>query len=183
MPYVRQPAQYIGGEVNQLAQPGDWERAAVRVAIAFPDTYAIGMSHLGCQILYTIGNNTPGVCAERVYCPWVDAESIMREKHIPLFTWDTRQPVSEADILAFSLQYEMNFTGVLNLLDLAGIPLQAAARTDEHPLVLAGGPQIDNPEPLADFLDLVVIGDGEPSFAAILAAYGEYKAAGVPRRE
>jgi len=183
LPYVRQPAQYIGGEVNQLAQPGDWERAAVRVAIAFPDTYAIGMSHLGCQILYTIGNNMPGVCAERVYCPWVDAESIMREKHIPLFTWDTRQPVSEADILAFSLQYEMNFTGVLNLLDLAGIPLQAAARTDEHPLVLAGGPQVDNPEPLADFLDLVVIGDGEPSFAAILAAYGEYKAAGVPRRE
>jgi radical SAM family uncharacterized protein len=183
LPYVRQPAQYIGGEVNQLARPGDWDRAAVRVAIAFPDTYAIGMSHLGCQILYAIANQMPGACAERVYCPWIDAEAIMRAKNIPLFTWDTRQPVSEADILAISLQYEMNFTGVLNMLDLAGIPLRAADRTDQHPLVLAGGPQVDNPEPMAEFLDLVVVGDGEESFAAILQAYGEYKAAGVPRRE
>ncbi|HOW19452.1 MAG TPA: B12-binding domain-containing radical SAM protein, partial [Phycisphaerae bacterium] len=90
LPCVRQPAQYIGGEINQLVSPGDWQRAEVRVAIAFPDTYAIGMSHLGCQILYWICNHTPGVCAERVYSPWTDAEQVMRARGIPLFTWDTR---------------------------------------------------------------------------------------------
>ncbi|MCH8053159.1 MAG: TIGR03960 family B12-binding radical SAM protein [Planctomycetes bacterium] len=183
LPRVRQPAQYIGGEVNQLVQPGDWQKADIRVAIAFPDTYTIGMSHLGCQILYWLCNHTPGVCAERVYCPWIDAEEVMRRRKIPLFTWDTRQPVGAADILAISLQYELCFTNVLNLLDLAGIPLRAADRTDDHPLVLAGGPQADNPEPMAEFLDLVVIGDGEHSLAAILDAYREYKANGVRRRE
>jgi len=183
LPYVRQPAQYIGGEVNQLVRPGDWERAEVKVALAFPDAYTIGMSHLGCQILYWLCNHTPGVCAERVYAPWLDAEKIMRERHIPLFTWDTRQPVGAADVLAISLQYELCFTTVLNMLDLAGVPLRAADRTDKHPLVIAGGPQADNPEPLAEFLDLVVIGDGEHSLAAILDAVKQYKREGMPRRE
>jgi len=183
LPRVRQPAQYIGGEVNQLVRPGDWENAEIRVAVAFPDTYTIGMSHLGCQILYWLANHTPGVCAERVYCPWIDAEDVMRRRKIPLFTWDTRQPVRDADILGISLQYELCFTNVLNLLDLAGIPLRAADRTEEHPLVIAGGPQADNPEPMAEFLDLVVIGDGEHSLAAILDACREYKRAGVPRRD
>jgi radical SAM family uncharacterized protein len=183
LPYVRQPAQYIGGEVNQLVHPGDWEQAEVKVAIAFPDAYTIGMSHLGCQILYWLCNHTPGVCAERVYAPWLDAEKIMRARHIPLFTWDTRQPVGAADILAISLQYELCFTTVLNMLDLAGVPLRAADRTDKHPLVIAGGPQADNPEPLAEFLDLVVIGDGEHSLASILDALKQYKREGVPRRE
>lgn len=182
LPRVRQPAQYIGGEINQLVRPGDWEKAEIRVAIAFPDVYTIGMSHLGCQILYWVANHTPGVCAERTYCPWWDAEEVMRQRQIPLFTWDTRQPVSSADLLAISLQYELGFPGVLNLLDLAGIPLRAAARGDEHPLVLAGGPQADNPEPLAEFLDLVVIGDGEHSLTQILEAVREYKRGGVPRR-
>lgn len=182
LPRVRQPAQYIGGEINQLVRPGDWEKAEVRVAIAFPDLYTIGMSHLGCQILYWIANHTPGVCAERTYCPWWDAEEVMRQRQIPLFTWDTRQPVSSADLLAISLQYELGFPGVLNLLDLAGIPPRAAERGDEHPLVLAGGPQADNPEPLAEFLDLVVIGDGEHSLTQILEAVREYKRGGVPRR-
>jgi radical SAM family uncharacterized protein len=183
LPNVRQPAQYIGGEVNQLVHPGDWERAEVRVVVAFPDTYAIGMSHLGCQILYWLCNHTSGVCAERAYAPWIDAERIMRSERIPLFTWDTRQPVGEADILAISLQYELCFTTVLNMLDLAGIPLRAAERTDGHPLVIVGGPQADNPEPLAEFVDLVVIGDGEHSLAAILDAVKECKRDGVPRRE
>jgi len=183
LPHVRQPAQYIGGEVNQLVRPGDWERAEVRVAIAFPDTYAVGMSHLGCQILYWLCNHTPGVCAERVYCPWVDAEQILRRQHLPLFTWDTRQPVRSADLLAISVQYELVFTNILNLLDLAGIPIRAAERTDDDPLVIAGGPQADNPEPLADFLDLVVIGDGEHSLAALLEAVREYRRAAVPRRQ
>ncbi len=183
LPRVRQPAQYIGGEVNQLAQPGDWERADVRVAVAFPDTYTIGMSHLGCQILYWQCNHTPGVCAERVYHPWVDAEQAMRERRIPLFTWDTRQPVASADILAVSLQYELCFTSVLNVLDLAGIPVHAADRTDDHPLVIAGGPQADNPEPMADFLDLVVIGDGEHPLRELIAAYRALRNAGAGRTE
>ncbi len=183
LPFVERPGQYIGGELNQLPAEGDWRRADVRVAVAFPDTYSLGMSHLGCQILYWLINHTPGCCAERVYCPWVDAEPIMRSKRIPLFTWDTRQPVSSADILAVSLQYEMAFTSVLQILDLAGIPLRAADRDDSHPLVIAGGPQADNPEPMAPFLDLVVLGDGEASMAAILKAYIELKAGGVPRRD
>ncbi len=183
LPRVRQPAQYIGGELNQLVQPGQWAAADVRVAIAFPDAYTIGMSHLGCQILYWLCNHTPGVCAERVYSPWIDAEPIMRERGIPLFTWDTRQPAGQADIFAISLQYEMCFTNVLNLLDLAGVPLRSSERDDAHPLVIAGGPQADNPEPMADFIDLFVMGDGEASMAAILDAYREYKQSGVRRRE
>ncbi len=183
LPFVKHPGQYIGGEVNQLVAPGDWEHAVVRVAVVFPDAYTIGMSHLGCQIIYWLVNHTPGACAERVYCPWADAEGLMRRKSIPLFTWDTRQPVSSADVVAVSLQYEMAFTSVLQVLDLAGIPLRSCERDDSHPLVIAGGPQADNPEPMAEFVDLVVLGDGEASMAAIIEAYREMKAAGVPRRE
>ncbi len=183
LPYVSSPAQYIGGEMNQLPRPGDWKRAEVRVAIAFPDTYAIGMSHLGSQILYWLCNGLEGVTAERVYCPWTDAERVMRQKGIPLFTWDTRQPARSADLLAISLQYELSFTSVLNLLDLAGVPLRSDARGDDDPIVLAGGPQADNPEPMADFLDLIVLGDGEDSLTAIVGAVKEYKRAGIGRRE
>ncbi|MCK4660166.1 MAG: TIGR03960 family B12-binding radical SAM protein [Phycisphaerae bacterium] len=183
LPYVTKPAQYIGGELNQLVKPGDWEQAQVRVAIAFPDTYAIGMSHLGCQILYWQCNHTPAVTAERVYCPWLDAEKVMRARKIPLFTWDTRRPVAEADIFAISLQYEMGFSNVLTLLDLAGIPLRSSARDDSHPLVIGGGPQADNPEPVAPFFDLVVLGDGEAAMAAILGHYRKLKEAGVARRD
>ncbi len=183
LPGVVRPGQYIGGEINQLVRDGDWDRADVRVAVAFPDTYTIGMSHLGCQILYWLINHTDACCAERVYCPWGDAEAIMRRKRIPLFTWDTRQPVASADILAVSLQYEMAFTCVLQLLDLSGIPLRCADRDDSHPLVIAGGPQADNPEPMAAFIDLVVLGDGEASMASILDAYREMKAGGMRRRD
>jgi radical SAM family uncharacterized protein len=183
LPRVRHPAQYIGGEVNQLVRPADWDDAAVRVVVAFPDTYTLGTSHLGCQIIYWLCNHTPGVCAERTYCPWIDAEAVMRQRGIPLFTWDTRRPVRSADILAISLQYEMCFTNVVNLLDLAGIPVWSVDRDDSHPLVIAGGPQADNPEPMAPFIDLFVMGDGEHSMAAILDAYRQYKDAGVSRRE
>ncbi len=183
LPFVRQPGQYIGREINQLVRDGEWSRADVRVAVAFPDAYTIGMSHLGCQIIYWLANHTPGVCAERVYSPWIDAERVMRAKRIPLFTWDTRQPVSTADFFAVSLQYELGFTNQLAMLDLAGIPLRSADRDDSHPLVIAGGPQADNPEPVADFLDLVVIGDGEDSMAAILDLCKRLKAGGVRRRD
>ncbi|KAA0223966.1 MAG: TIGR03960 family B12-binding radical SAM protein [Phycisphaerae bacterium] len=183
LPFVKQPGQYIGGEINQLCTEDRWKSAAVRVAVAFPDTYTIGMSHLGCQILYWLINHTPGCAGDRVYAPWTDAEAIMRRKRLPLFTWDTRQPVADADILAISLQYEMSFSTVLTLLDLAQIPFYAADRSDEHPLVIAGGPQADNPEPVAPFLDLVVLGDGEDSMSALLATVKELKAAGVRRRD
>jgi len=183
LPRVTQPAQYIGSEHNQLARPGMWQQAEIRVAIGFPDAYTIGMSHLGCQILYWLCNHTPGVCAERVYAPWIDAERVMRDRKIPLFTWDTRQPVASADIFCMSLQYELCFTTVLNMLDLAGIPVRVADRDDSHPLVIVGGPQADNPEPMADFIDLVVMGDGEHSLAAILEAVREYKQGGVRRRD
>lgn len=183
LPAVTQPGQYIGREINQLVADGDWEKADVRVAIAFPDAYTIGMSHLGCQIIYWLCNHTPGVCAERVYSPWLDAEARMRERKIPLFTWDTRQPAASADIFAVSLQYELGFTNLLAMLDLAGIPLRSRDRDDSHPLVIAGGPQADNPEPVSDFVDLVVIGDGEESMAAILALYKELKASGARRRD
>jgi len=183
LPRVRHPAQYIGGEVNQPVHAGDWAAAEIRVAIAFPDTYAVGMSNLGSQILYALANRLPGVCAERVYSPQLDAEAVLRRQKLPLFTWDTRQPARDADIFAVSLQYELCFTNVLNLLDLAGIPLRAADRTDDDALVLAGGPQADNPEPMAEFLDLVVVGDGEQALAEILAAVREYKHGGVRRRE
>ncbi len=189
LPYVQQPAQYIGGEVNQLVAPGAWQTAELRVAVCFPDTYAIGMSHLGTQILYWLCNHTPGVCAERVYAPWTDAEVLMRRRRLPLFTWDTRQPVASAHILAISLQYELCFTSVLNLLDLAGVPLLAADRARDAaagrdcPLVIVGGPQADNPEPMADFVDLVVMGDGEHSLASLLEAVRELRRAKVPRAE
>ena len=183
LPYVKEPAQYIGGEWNQLVRAGDWDAACVRVAVAFPDAYTIGMSHLGCQIIYWICNHTPGVCAERTFAPWSDAEKVMRDRRIPLFTWDTRRPVSQADIFAVSLQYELGFTNLLNMLDLAGIPLRSCQRDDTNPLIIAGGPQADNPEPVADFIDLVVIGDGEASIAAILDAYAELKRNGVRRRD
>ncbi len=183
LPRVKQPGQYIGGEWNQLVRPGDWDRAEVRVAVGFPDAYTIGMSHLGCQIIYWLCNHTPGVCAERVYAPWTDAERVMRERGIPLFTWDTRQPVGGADIFAISLQYEMGFTNMLMMLDLAGIPLHSVDRDDRHPLVIVGGPQADNPEPVADFVDLVVIGDGEHSMAAIIECYREMKCQGASRRD
>ncbi len=183
LPFVTKPGQYIGQEINQLVGPDDWNQARVRVAVAFPDTYTIGMSHLGCQILYWLINHTDGCCAERVFCPWTDAEEVMRKKNIPLFTWDTRQPVSSADIVAVSLQYEMSFTSVLQLLDLSNIPLRSVDRDDSHPLVIAGGPQADNPEPMAPFLDLVVLGDGEVSMAAILDTYQELKNGGMKRRD
>lgn len=181
LPFVQQPGQYIGGEINQLVQRGDWDCAQLRIALAFPDSYAIGMSHLGSQILYAMCNRIPGVCCERVYVPWIDAEQVMRDKQIPLFTWDTRRYVRDADILAISLQYELTFTNLLTLFDLAGIPFRSSERDDSHPLVIAGGPQADNPEPVADFLDAVILGDGEDSLAALAEVCREMKLAHASR--
>lgn len=175
---VLKPARYTGNEVNSIKK--DHEMVDVTVALALPDVYEVGMSNLGLKILYQILNNRTDTAAERVYAPWVDMEAEMRARNIPLFSLESFRPVREFDIFGFSLQYEMIYTNVLNMLDLAGIPLLAAERTDECPLVIAGGPSVFNPEPVADFFDLFVIGEGEEVIEELVETYGSWKKAGKP---
>ena len=159
LPYVQTPAQYTGGELNQVLK----DHAAVRlkVALAFPDTYAMGMSSLGLQILYHVWNALPHVACERVFAPWPDLEALLRRHAAPLYTLESFTPVREADVVAFSLGYELGATNLLTMLDLAGIPLHAADRTERDPLVILGGHAAFNPEPLADFVDAFCLGEGE----------------------
>jgi radical SAM family uncharacterized protein len=168
---VQKPARYVGGEWNAIYK--DWDKTAVKVAFAFPDVYEVGMSHLGLQILYHVVNSREDALMERTFAPWVDMEREMRRRGIPLFTLESHRPVRDFDILAFTLQYEMTFTNILNMLDLAGIPLRSHQRGPEHPLVIAGGPCAFNPEPLAGFIDLFVIGEGEEVFHELLDLYLE----------
>ncbi len=156
---VEKPARYTGGEVNSIKR--DAEKVSVRIGFAFPDTYEIGMSYMGMQILYNILNNNEEIYCERIFAPAEDMEALMREEKRKLFTLETFTPVDQLDILAFTLQYELSYTNILNIMDLAGLPLRSADRTDEYPVVMAGGPCAYNPEPLADFIDLFLIGDGE----------------------
>ncbi len=156
---VSRPARYTGGEWNSVIK--DWDKTAIKIALAYPDTYEIGMSNLAIPVLYEILNRQPYVLAERAYAPWVDMEAVMRERKIPLFSLENKRPLGDFDIIGFSLGYELSYTNVLNMLDLAGIPVLAAERTDKHPLVIAGGSCCLNPEPMADFIDAFVIGDGE----------------------
>jgi radical SAM superfamily enzyme YgiQ (UPF0313 family) len=158
LPMVAKPARYTGGEWNSIAK--DWDRCSVRWALAFPDTYEIGMSNLGMAILYDILNKQDGVLAERVYAPWVDMEATMRAAGLPLFSLESRRPLAEFDVLGFSLPYEQLYTNLLNMLDLAGLPVLSSQRDDEHPLVIAGGGAVFNPEPLASFVDAFALGDG-----------------------
>lgn len=168
---VQKPARYAGEEWNAVRK--DWNKVGVRVAFAFPDVYEVGMSYLGLQILYHLVNSREDALMERVFAPWVDMEGEMRRRGVPLFTLESRRPVRDFDLLAFTLQYELTFTNVLNMLDLAGLPLRAAERGPEHPLVVAGGPCAFNPEPLADFIDLFVIGEGEEVLGELLDLYLE----------
>ncbi|MDQ7794025.1 MAG: TIGR03960 family B12-binding radical SAM protein [bacterium] len=173
------PARYVGGEWNSVRKdPGSVE---VLFALAFPEVYEIGMSHLGSIILYHELNRRSDVACERVYSPWVDMEAEMRRAGVPLFTLESRLPVAGFDIIGISMQYEMNFTNVLNLLDLAGLPLRSAERGPGHPLVLAGGPCAFNPEPLADFLDAVVVGEAEEAIHEVIEVYGAWKREGTGR--
>lgn len=156
---VEKPARYTGGEVNSVRKnPGE---AAVKFGFAFPDTYEIGMSYMGLQILYSILNKNDDICCERVFAPAMDMEKLMRQEGIKLFTLENFIPIDELDILGFTLQYELSYTNVLNILDLGGIPLYSKDRGEEYPLIVAGGPCAFNPEPLADFIDVFMIGDGE----------------------
>lgn len=178
---VQQPARYIGGEVNMVVK--DPKTVDVRFAMCFPDVYEIGMSHLGIQILYSMFNSRPDIYCERVYSPWMDLDPIMREKKIPLFTLETQEPVKNFDFLGITLQYEMCYTNILQILDLAQIPLHAADRDEKCPIVIGGGPCAYNPEPLADFFDLFYIGEGETVYFELMDRYKENKAAGGSRRD
>ena len=159
LPRVQKPARYVGGEYNQVVK--DKAQVDVRFAFCFPDTYEIGMSNLGMRILYGVMNNMDGVWCERVFAPWPDMEEELRRAQIPLYALESGDAVKDFDIIGFSLGYEMAFSNVLNVLDLAGIPLHAAERTALTPLVMAGGTACFNAEPLAEFIDLFSLGEGE----------------------
>lgn len=165
---VEKPARYIGGEVNSVRK--DPEKVSVRMGFAFPDTYEIGMSYMGLQILYNILNKNEDIYCERVFAPAPDMEQLMRENNRQLFTLETFTPVKELDILGFTLQYELSYTNVLNMLELGGIPLRSCDRGQEDPVIIAGGPCAYNPEPLADFIDAFLIGDGEELLENVCAA-------------
>lgn len=178
---VQQPARYIGGEVNMVVK--DLTKVDVRFAMCFPDAYEIGMSHLGIQILYDMFNRREDVYCERVYSPWTDLDQIMREKHIPLFAIESQDPVREFDFLGITLQYEMCYTNILQILDLSQIPLHACDRTEEDPIVIGGGPCTYNPEPIAPFFDLFYIGEGEVVYFELLDRYKENKKNGGSRKD
>lgn len=178
---IQQPARYIGGEMN--AANKDPKKVDIRFAMCFPDVYEIGMSHMGIQILYEMFNRREDVYCERVFSPWTDLDRLMREKNIPLFTLESQEPVKDFDFLGITLQYEMCYTNILQVLDLSQIPLRAKERTGQDPIVIGGGPCAYNPEPLAPFFDLFYIGEGEAVYDELLDAYKLNKKRGGSREE
>ncbi len=178
---VEKPARYTGGEINSVMKKK--EEVSVRFAMCFPDLYEIGMSHLGIQILYSMLNEKKDVWCERVYSPWSDLEKIMKEEQIPLFALESQDPIKDFDFLGITLQYEMAYTNVLQILDLSQIPLHAEDRGEDMPIVIGGGPCVYNPEPLADFFDLFYIGEGETVYFQLLDVYKENKKNGGSRRD
>ena len=177
---IEKPARYIGNEVNSVMK--DKNEVDIRFAMCFPDVYEIGMSHLGIQILYDMFNRRDDVWCERVYSPWVDLDKIMREEHIPLFALESQDAVKDFDFLGITIQYEMCYTNILQVLDLSRIPLFAKDRGEEDPIVIGGGPCTYNPEPLADFFDIFYIGEGETVYNELLDAYKENKKNGGTRQ-
>ena len=178
---ISQPARYIGGEVNMVKK--DPSKVAVRFAMCFPDVYEIGMSHLGIQILYDMFNRRDDVYCERVYSPWMDLDPIMREQKIPLFAVESQDPIKNFDFLGITIQYEMCYTNILQVLELSQIPLHAEDRTEEDPIVIGGGPCTYNPEPIAPFFDLFYMGEGEVVYFDLIDRYKEIKARGGSRQE
>ena len=178
---ISQPARYIGGEVNMVKK--DPSKVAVRFAMCFPDVYEIGMSHLGIQILYDMFNRRDDVYCERVYSPWMDLDPIMREQKIPLFAVESQDPIKKFDFLGITIQYEMCYTNILQVLELSQIPLHAEDRTEEDPIVIGGGPCTYNPEPIAPFFDLFYMGEGEVVYYDLIDRYKEIKARGGSRKE
>ena len=178
---VEKPARYIGGEVNAVMK--DKDQVDIRFAMCFPDVYEIGMSHLGIQILYDMFNRREDTWCERVYSPWPDLHKVLKEKQIPLFALESQDPVKKFDFLGITIQYEMCYTNILQILDLSGIPLSAEDRTIDDPFVIGGGPCTYNPEPLAEFFDLFYIGEGETQYFALLNLYKEWKNSGKSRQD
>ena len=179
LPRVQKPARYVGGEYNQTVK--DPAQVDTRVAFCFPDTYEIGMSNLGIRILYGIMNNMPGVWCERVFTPWGDMEDEMRAAGLPLYALESHDPVRDFDMIAFSVGYEMSYTNILTMLDLAGVPLHAKDREGLHNIVFAGGACTYNPEPLADFIDFFSLGEGEESTVEIVNCYRDAKRRGLSK--
>ncbi len=177
---VQKPARYAGGELNSVTK--NLDDVAVRFAFCFPDLYEVGMSHLGMKILYAQFNNEPDVWCERVFSPDTDMEALMREHNIPLFGLESRDPIRDFDFIGFTVQYELCYTAMLNMLDLAGVPLRAAERDESFPLVVAGGPCVCNPEPLADFVDIFFLGEGEEVDLEVINLYKEHKKIGYSKK-
>ncbi len=178
---VEKPARYIGGEINMVRKnPNEVD---IRFAMCFPDVYEVGMSHLGIQIIYDMLNKREDTYCERVYSPWTDLDKIMRERNIPLFALESQEPVKNFDFLGITLQYEMCYTNVLQILDLSGIPLRSKDRSEDDPIVVGGGPCVYNPEPIADFFDFFYIGEGETVYYEILDLYKKIKADGGTRKD
>lgn len=181
LPRVQKPARYTGGEYNAVKK--DPAQVDTRIAFCFPDTYEIGMSNLGMRILYGVMNNMEGVWCQRVFAPWGDMEEEMRRAQIPLFALESGEPIADFDIVAFSVGYEMAFTAILNMLDLAGIPLRSAERTDLTPLVIAGGTAMYNAEPIADFVDIVSLGEGEDVTVELIELHRKARKEGWSKAE
>ena len=173
---VTKPARYTGGEWNSVVK--DWDQTRLRIALAYPDVYEIGMSNMAVAILYDLMNREPDILAERVYAPWLDMAAVMEKEGIPLFSLESRRPLKDFDVIGFSLGYELNYTNVLNMLHLAQIPVMAQERDDSHPVVIAGGSCALNPEPMADFIDFFVLGDGEEVVLELLDAFRDWKGKG-----
>ena len=178
---IEKPARYIGNEVNMVVK--DPESVDIRYAMCFPDVYDIGMSHLGIQIIYDLLNKRDDVYCERVYSPWVDLDKIMREKNIPLFALESQDSVKDFDFIGITLQYEMCYTNILQLLDLSQVTLLSKDRGEDEPIVMGGGPCSYNPEPVADFFDIFYMGEGETEFYHLLDLYKENKKNGGTRKE
>lgn len=178
---IDKPARYIGNEVNSIMKNKD--EISIRFAMCFPDVYEIGMSHLGIQILYDMFNSRKNIWCERVYSPWPDLDKVMRDRNIPLFALESQDPIKEFDFLGITIQYEMCYTNILQILDLSQIPLRAKERTWEHPIVIGGGPCTYNPEPLAEFFDIFYMGEGETQYMHLMDIYAECRAKGSSRSE
>ena len=178
---IEKPARYIGNEVNSVMK--DKEHIAIRFAMCFPDVYEIGMSHLGIQILYDMFNKFEDTWCERVYSPWPDLDTVLRKENIPLFALESQDPIKDFDFLGITIQYEMCYTNILQVLDLSGIPLNSVDRTWDDPIVIGGGPCTYNPEPIADFFDIFYIGEGETQYRNLLDLYKECKEIGLSRIE
>ncbi len=176
--HIQKPARYIGGEWNSIVK--DHDKIPVKVALAFPDVYEVAMSHLGLKIIYSVINSRDDALAERVYAPWVDMEAMMKEKHIPLFTLESKCPVKDFDVLGFTMPYEMCYTNILNMIHMAGIPVWAKDRSDEDPIVISGGPCVYNAEPVADFFDVFFIGESEEAIEEMVDLVKAWKAEGKP---